>query len=847
FIVNTLHFRFVWLLDFQVYYLTSATCSELLSRHRRSWIIDSFTIEEGHPGPFPYVLGKVHIDRAYQVSFDLFGEGMDKEPKGLLSIDKESGTVSVHRAVDYEQKATLKLKFEARKKDLSIDTNLGIEISILDINDNPPRFHRDLYDINIDEETTQGFHVLTVLAYDRDQTGTPNSTFHYKIKSVSPNTPDTEFTIDSESGTISFKGCLDHEVAEMFTVVVEAKDHGDVVSLSSSTVVVIHVQDGNNHLPTFSGQTVRSKVKEHETGASPLRLHLTDKDTPNSQAWRARYTIQGDEGKHFKIETDPDTNDGILTVIKPLDHEEETQRELYISVENEAPYFSCKVKEKTPSGLWKVDHSKGDDSPSDSVKVIVEVEDANDPPVFSVTVKEARLEEDVPIGTWVGKVTAVDPDSSHAKDFLYKVGDDPAGWVTVDPHTGDITTAEPPDRESPHVVNGVYTILLHAVDDGKPPMTGTATLNIHVIDQNDNVPQPTVDYLDVCLSDGPATTNITAFDLDGNPFGGPFTFELLGDVEGKWKLNPSNGYTAGLVRGPGVYAGPHTINLKISDLQGMFGVYDFSVTVCDCSVVPNCRRHRGSVTKAAPGAIVIALVSLFLLLFVLLIAVVITCKKEFVPLQTSDSSGETLLASNIEKPGTDCKVPDNILVAVADETHHVPSNWQSQHDGIQHSKVSKVPTHTLKTYKLAPDHSCSYNSLQQDTEQNHTNLRDHRSEEVSYLFNENLYPTTWNSLLANSYHYTHQTEYMSTMNVNSSHQRDAALLAVINQRLSSLQDIEDQLDYLPHLYKDEGDSDSDSELENIIPDEDSYQNVLNDLGPGFEQLASICKPPHTQN
>lgn len=58
-----------------------------------------------------------------------------------------------------------------------------------------------------------GSHLLTVVAYDRDKRGTPNSTFHYEIKSVSPNPPDTEFFID-ESGTISFKGCLDHEARE---------------------------------------------------------------------------------------------------------------------------------------------------------------------------------------------------------------------------------------------------------------------------------------------------------------------------------------------------------------------------------------------------------------------------------------------------------------------------------------------------------------------------------------------------------------------------------------------------------------------------------------------------------
>lgn len=50
-----------------------------------------------------------------------------------------------------------------------------------------------------------------MFATDADQSRTPNSTFDYKIKSVSPNPPDTEFFID-RLGTISFKGCLDYEV-----------------------------------------------------------------------------------------------------------------------------------------------------------------------------------------------------------------------------------------------------------------------------------------------------------------------------------------------------------------------------------------------------------------------------------------------------------------------------------------------------------------------------------------------------------------------------------------------------------------------------------------------------------
>lgn len=83
------------------------------------------------------------------------------------------------------------------------------------------------------------------------------------------------------------------------------------------------------------------------------------------------------------------------------------------------PYTTCKVKERTSSGLWKVETIRGDPaSRLPPVNILIEVEDINDPPVFSVSVKDIWLEENTPIGTWVGAVTAVDPDSSHEKDFV---------------------------------------------------------------------------------------------------------------------------------------------------------------------------------------------------------------------------------------------------------------------------------------------------------------------------------------------------------------------------------------------------------------------------------------------
>lgn len=49
----------------------------------------------------------------------------------------------------------------------------------------------------------------------------------------------------------------------------------------------------------------------------------------------------------------------------------------------------------------------------------------------------------------------------------YKLVHDPASWVTVDERSGVVVTRQQLARESPHVNNGMYIIIVHAVDEGK--------------------------------------------------------------------------------------------------------------------------------------------------------------------------------------------------------------------------------------------------------------------------------------------------------------------------------------------------------------------------------------------
>lgn len=76
---------------------------------------------------------------------------------------------------------------------------------------------------------------------------------------------------------------------------------------------------------------------------------------------------------------------------------------------------------------------------------------------------------------------------------------------------------------------------------GSPSMTGTASLVIHVSDENDNTPTLGVNTIDMCQLDGASVANISVTDLDGEPYGGPFSFKVLGDAEGKWRVHPQQG------------------------------------------------------------------------------------------------------------------------------------------------------------------------------------------------------------------------------------------------------------------------------------------------------------------
>lgn len=48
--------------------------------------------------------------------------------------------------------------------------------------------------------------------------------------------------------------------AQKYILLIEAKDNGDKVQLSSTSTVVLNIIDHNNHLPEITGHTVSNKL-----------------------------------------------------------------------------------------------------------------------------------------------------------------------------------------------------------------------------------------------------------------------------------------------------------------------------------------------------------------------------------------------------------------------------------------------------------------------------------------------------------------------------------------------------------------------------------------------------------
>lgn len=96
---------------------------------------------------------------------------------------------------------------------------------------------------------------------------------------------------------------------------------------------------------------------------------------------------------------------------------------LTLTLDNEIPYYLCKVVKRTEGKLWQVTGAVAGATAQggiagQSMSVTVTVEDVNEAPVFHELQKQAKVSENQEKGMPLASFTASDPDINQPNTFV---------------------------------------------------------------------------------------------------------------------------------------------------------------------------------------------------------------------------------------------------------------------------------------------------------------------------------------------------------------------------------------------------------------------------------------------
>ncbi|NXQ69788.1 CELR2 protein, partial [Quiscalus mexicanus] len=160
---------------------------------------------------------------------------------GDFIIESTSGIVRTLRRLDRENVPLYSLQAFAVDKGVPARrTPVEIQVTVLDVNDNPPVFEQDEFDIFVEENSPIGLVVARITATDPDE-GT-NAQIMYQI--VEGNIPEV-FQLDIFSGELTALADLDYETKAEYIMVVQATS----APLVSRATIHVRLRDTNDNSP----------------------------------------------------------------------------------------------------------------------------------------------------------------------------------------------------------------------------------------------------------------------------------------------------------------------------------------------------------------------------------------------------------------------------------------------------------------------------------------------------------------------------------------------------------------------------------------------------------------------
>ncbi|XP_028600415.2 protocadherin Fat 4 [Podarcis muralis] len=391
---------------------------------------------------------------------------------------------------------------------------LQVNVTVQDINDNPPVFSQTLYQARVPEDAPVGASVLQVTAADADE-GT-NADIRYRLEGTESAAGDgtgaLPFEVDPESGVIRIREVLDYESRRQYSLTVQATDRG-VPALSGRAEALIRLLDVNDNEPRvkFRYFPATSRFASVDENAAPgtvvALLTVSDADSPAANGNISVSILGGNEQRHFEVQSSKVPNLSLIKVAAALDRERIPTYNLTVAVMDNfgAPPPSPSA---LPSALSPEGAAPAPVSRSSVASLVIFVNDINDhPPVFGQSVYQVNISEEVPPGSYVQGLSATDRDSGLNANLKYSiVSGNELGWFCISEHSGLVTTksldtimARPLlgvsgpstaasgglDRE----IASQVVLNVSARDQGVQPKVSYAQLVVNILDVNDERPR----------------------------------------------------------------------------------------------------------------------------------------------------------------------------------------------------------------------------------------------------------------------------------------------------------------------------------------------------------------------
>lgn len=391
---------------------------------------------------------------------------------------------------------------------------LQVNVTILDVNDNPPIFDQSDFSVSLNESVPPGTTVLKVTATDSDLG--ENSKITYEVTDT-----EKQFAVDPETGVITTlnklscpKYCSNTTCNMTCVLTVIARDHG-VPRQDARTYVTINLIDANDHDPVITFTYVPSTAsfatvdENAKNGSLVAAITVTDLDA----GWNGITSVSivaGNELNHFRLENSSSVY--IVYVNGVLDREEISKYNLSV-----------------------VATDRGIPARTATAFLIINVNDVNDhEPVFEKSEYSAVLSELAPPGTYIAGITATDEDTGVNAEIYYDFhGDNHQQWFSIDHLTGLVTTKSLLDRE----IQGTVELNVSARDGGPNPKWAYTRLKITILDENDEAPLFIQPKINVSIHENIKPIKdiviLTAFDYDQGT-NGSVSYFLQSNVERRY-------------------------------------------------------------------------------------------------------------------------------------------------------------------------------------------------------------------------------------------------------------------------------------------------------------------------